>query len=61
MTQADIDRAVRRATGETRQRIGQTGFSLLVLRPPRPRKWIKRWAKSLRGTRSTAPQLAVTS
>ena len=60
MTQAEIDRAICRATGETRERIGQMGFSLLTLRAPRPRRRFKRRAKNRHSHRSRARQLAAT-
>jgi hypothetical protein len=38
MTQTELERAVCRATGESRELIQRMGFSLLVPPPPEPRK-----------------------
>ena len=38
MTQAELERAVCRATGESRELIHKMGFSLLVPPPPQRRK-----------------------
>ena len=55
MSQAEIDRAVARATGETRNIIEHMGFSLLHLAQPAAPRSGRRWRRRYRHHRKARP------
>jgi chorismate-pyruvate lyase len=61
MSQAEVDRAVARATGETRDFIENMGFSLMHITRPTTQRSGRRWRRRYRHRRKAKPILISTA